>query len=188
MSKVAFFPPHDRPRTWQIFLAATLFDIRWQTCPRKAVGMAPRDCPPQSLGAMPTALRGHVCCHTNLPHTRRLTYLLAPLLLALTAVPSFAAAYGDVTVTVDDEPQQKSAHGYAEIWFRIDNRSETATREVKVNLPKYSYSYSGDYLRSVSRTVTVKPKELRPRLPVLPRETVAGRVGDRREHRWLRAG
>ncbi len=79
-------------------------------------------------------------------------------ILALLFTSSFApaATYGDVEVTLKSEPHGSAFHGYAEIEFLVVNRSAQASREVRVTYPKASYSYGGDHLRAVSRTVTVE--------------------------------
>jgi hypothetical protein len=82
---------------------------------------------------------------------------LAAVLMALvtpSAVP--AAVYGEVEVTVRSEPLGTATHGYAEIEYVVVNRSAKA-HDVRLTFPKSSYSSGGDYLRAVSRTVTVEP-------------------------------
>jgi hypothetical protein len=94
-------------------------------------------------------------------HRRRsLLWLIRPLatlLLVFSTTPARAAMYGDIIVTIEDDPQGTATHGYAEIRVRIENRSEKATREVKLVFPKSNYSRYGDYLRSITRTVTIEP-------------------------------
>jgi hypothetical protein len=74
-------------------------------------------------------------------------------LLALAAACSPAGA-ADVDVTVESGPRGQSIHGYAEIMVRVVNRS-SESREVKLTYPKSSYSYGGDNVRAVTRTVKV---------------------------------
>ncbi len=83
---------------------------------------------------------------------------LALALLALLVAPALApaAVYGDVEVTTTREPRGTALHGYAEFEFLVVNRSPQATREVRVTYPKSSYSYGGDHIRAVSRTVSVE--------------------------------
>ncbi len=68
-----------------------------------------------------------------------------------------AASYGDVDVVIETEPSVKATHGYAEMWVRVTNRSKQEAREVRLTLPKHSYSPGEDHLRAVSRTINVEP-------------------------------
>src|SRR5579872_848577 len=79
-------------------------------------------------------------------------------LLFLAGIPSLANAgsFGSVDVSVDDEQGKNSTHGYVELWFLIKNRSETESHTVRLTLPKSSDSGFGDYLRAITRTVTVE--------------------------------
>jgi len=79
--------------------------------------------------------------------------------LAVLVAPALApaATYGDIEVTIKNEPRGAAVHGYAEIEFLVVNRSAQAAHEVRLTHPKSSYSYGSDHIRAVTRTVTVEP-------------------------------
>lgn len=94
---------------------------------------------------------------TIIPRRRHLWLVfVAGIIAALLPNAATAASYGSVEVEVPDDPQGESNHGYVEIWVVIRNRSETNNHEVKLTLPKSSDSGYGDYLRAITRTVTVE--------------------------------
>lgn len=84
---------------------------------------------------------------------------LAAVALLLSGSTASAARYGNVEVTVESEPKGTATHGYAEIWLRVHNHSDQKAHTTRLTYPKASYGsgYGGDYLRAVSRTVTVEP-------------------------------
>lgn len=81
--------------------------------------------------------------------------------IALLVAPAFASAapFGEVDVSLRNEPRGSATHGYAEIEFLVVNRSAQKSHEVRVTYPKSSYSYGGDHIRAVTRTVTVEPSK-----------------------------
>jgi hypothetical protein len=80
------------------------------------------------------------------------------LLALLFAAPAAAAAtYGDVEITLKSEPRGTASHGYAEFQFLVVNRSAQAPHDVLITYPRSGYGYGTDYLRAVSRSVTVEP-------------------------------
>jgi hypothetical protein len=83
----------------------------------------------------------------------RMTCLLALALLPL-APARAATIFGDITLTVESEPQGNQSHGYLEHWFSLTNTSKERDHRVTLGLPKYSFNY-GDHIREVTRTVTV---------------------------------
>jgi hypothetical protein len=101
--------------------------------------------------------------------------VLAVLALLLTSSTAAAVRYGNIEVVVESEPRGTATHGYAEIWVRVQNHSDQATHTVRVAYPKSSYNPGGDYLRSVSRTVSVEAgKVARVALAYPERVAVAG--------------
>ncbi len=90
---------------------------------------------------------------SNVP--RRATVALLALVFAASSAP--AAKYGDIEVTVKNEPRGNAFHGYAEVEFLVVNRSEQTAHEVRITYPKATFGYGSDYLRAVSRSVTVEP-------------------------------
>lgn len=82
--------------------------------------------------------------------------LIAVAALLLTGSTASAARYGSVEVVVESEPKGSATHGYAEIWVRVQNHSDAAAHTVRLTYPKASYHPGGDYLRAVTRTVSVE--------------------------------
>lgn len=82
---------------------------------------------------------------------------LALVVTLLASTPAAAATYGDVEVTVESEPKGRATHGYAEVWVRVANTSASSPHAVRLTYPRSSYSTGGDFLRVVTRTVTVEP-------------------------------
>jgi hypothetical protein len=82
---------------------------------------------------------------------------IAVLALLLPTSTAPAASYGEVEVIVESEPKGSASHGYAEVWVRVTNRSERAPHTVRLTFPKSSFWAGTDYLRAVTRTVTVEP-------------------------------
>jgi hypothetical protein len=81
------------------------------------------------------------------------------LILAVSLfIPATASAdsFGNVNVIVEEDLKGESTHGYVELWFIIENKSETSNHEVKLTLPKSTSSGYGDYIRAVTRTVSVE--------------------------------
>jgi hypothetical protein len=100
---------------------------------------------------------------------------VAVLVLLLTTSTAPAVSFGSVEVTVESEPKGNATHGYAEVWVRVQNRSEQTAHTVRLTFPKASYSPGTDYLRAVTRTVTVEPgKVARVALAYPERVTVVG--------------
>ena len=60
-------------------------------------------------------------------------------------------------MTLKSDPRGSATHGYAEIEFLVVNKSGQTSHEVRITYPKSSYSYGGDHLKGVSRSVTVEP-------------------------------
>ncbi|MBP3954703.1 hypothetical protein J8F10_05320 [Gemmata sp. G18] len=81
--------------------------------------------------------------------------VLALLAILFSSSLARAAKYGDIEVTIKSEPRGTAVHGYAEVEFVVTNRSSQAAHDVRITYPKSSYSYGGDYLRAVSRNVSV---------------------------------
>lgn len=87
----------------------------------------------------------------------RCLWALALLLTVFLAGPARAATYGDITVTIEEDARGESTHGYVEIWILINNRSDSKPHEVTLKLPRTNDPvYGGDYLRAITRTVSVQ--------------------------------
>lgn len=67
--------------------------------------------------------------------------LLAWLALLLSASPADADNFGDITVTLEDEPQGISVHGYFEVWLRVENKAEHAAHQVQLSIKMPAFSY-----------------------------------------------
>jgi hypothetical protein len=91
------------------------------------------------------------------PHYRLgpVVKLTALILLSLPATAS-ADSFGNINVIVEEDVKGDSTHGYVEVWFNIENRSETSNHVVKLTLPKASDSGYGDYIRAITRTIAVE--------------------------------
>jgi hypothetical protein len=108
-------------------------------------------------------------------HMRTPARFLAALLLGLLAAPAFADSYGEIIANIDDQPPGDSSHGYLEYWVRIENRSTSANHEVKLTMPKSEEFHTGDFIRSVTRTVTIEPgKTVRVALAYPERHMLSG--------------
>jgi hypothetical protein len=87
--------------------------------------------------------------------------LLAVLLLALAAGPVRAAAteaFGDIVVTVRNEPKETATHGYSEYVIVVTNKSSERIHHVELTIPKESFSRGGgDSLRSITREIEIGP-------------------------------
>lgn len=82
---------------------------------------------------------------------------VAVLALLLSAPAASAARYGNVEVVVEHEPKGNATHGYAEVWVRVKNHSDQTAHAVRLTFPRSSYAPGTDYLRGVTRSVTVEP-------------------------------
>jgi hypothetical protein len=82
---------------------------------------------------------------------------LAALVAIACCSTASAIGYGDMEVAIETAPAADAAHGYAEMWVRVTNRSKDKAREVRLTYPKRSYSSGEDHIRAVSRTITVDP-------------------------------
>ncbi len=65
--------------------------------------------------------------------------------------------FGDITVTPELHPSGDTSHGYAEYRIAISNRSPDTAHQVTLILPKASYSFSGQHIRKMTRSVVVGP-------------------------------
>jgi hypothetical protein len=91
-------------------------------------------------------------------NTRSRVAAAAAVLAVLAAAPAARATdYFGVEVVVESDPTGTASHGYAELWVKVVNRSSERARTVCLTLPRHSYSPGTDYLRAVTRTVTVEP-------------------------------
>lgn len=81
---------------------------------------------------------------------------IAILAMLFTSAFASAATYGDVEVTVKNEPRGTAFHGYAEVEFLVVNRSQ-ASHDVRLTYPRSHPRSGSDYLRAVTRTLTVEP-------------------------------
>jgi hypothetical protein len=86
-------------------------------------------------------------------------FACAVLVVLLAAPGAAAATYGDIEITLTSEPRGTSSHGYAEFQFLVVNHSTQAPHDVLITYPKSGYGYGQDYLRAVSRSVTVEPNK-----------------------------
>jgi hypothetical protein len=107
------------------------------------------------------------------------------LLVCASAAP--AARYGNVEVIVESEPRGAATHGYGEAWVRVKNHSEQTAYTVRLTFPKSSSSPGADYLRAVTRTVTVEPGKVARVAIAYPERLALGGNGlgvavDGREH------
>ncbi|HEY3787777.1 MAG TPA: hypothetical protein VGL71_02930 [Urbifossiella sp.] len=84
--------------------------------------------------------------------------LFAALVVLLGLAPSaFAVRYGEIEVLIENELAGEASHGYAELLIRVVNHSSQSGHQVRLTYPKSGYSYGGDHLRAVTRTVSVEP-------------------------------
>lgn len=78
--------------------------------------------------------------------------------LCCTLTTAFAQTnFDDITVTTELHPSGTTFHGYAEYRIGISNRSPHKAHQVTLILPKNSYSYSGEHIRKINRSVVVGP-------------------------------
>jgi hypothetical protein len=87
--------------------------------------------------------------------------LLAAVVACLLAGPIVQRAagdvFGDINVSAVAGPQvNNSSHGYAEHRFRVANRSTSRDHQVTLVMPAEAYGGGGYYVRSMSRSVTVR--------------------------------
>jgi hypothetical protein len=77
--------------------------------------------------------------------------------LVLIAATLGAEQFGDIGVSLLPTPEGMSFHGYAEMRFVVSNRIGGRARQVTLTYPKSNYSYYGNNIRSVSRTLEIGP-------------------------------
>ena len=88
----------------------------------------------------------------------RVIFFLVAVWLCCTVSNAFAQTdFDDITITPELQPSGTTFHGYAEYRIGISNRSPHKAHQVTLILPKTSYSFSGERIREMTRTVVVGP-------------------------------
>src|SRR5262245_56689102 len=77
--------------------------------------------------------------------------------LPAAALARAAGRDGDVAVTAAPAPQTDRAHGYQELVVAVTNQSRTRSHQVRAAFPRNPHWYGPHSLRSVARTVRVRP-------------------------------
>src|SRR5438105_4019876 len=90
---------------------------------------------------------------------RRYSPLALAVLLVAVGPPAARAQmypFDDITVTAPPDAKGNSSHGYTELTYVVQNKSDVS-HKVRLFAPRYNYSPSKEHIREISRTAEVGP-------------------------------